>query len=304
MTINKLKQICLLSISITFLLTSLGFTMDIRELRKIAKARDEQARREIKDSLVITDISFFVDNDNNMKSKTIWYTKGIKSRMETEMIFTIPSKMVQKQTYIYNGEKHWMITSDGKTLLNNPQVYKDTQFLGFWINLSKSARLVGSEIINGRDCYVLFFPSGYGEAGSDTYNWLDKNTFTCVKIEDKKEKIVSIMSDFKKINNKWEIPLKTEIFQEGELITVMTVNKCDVNKGLSDSLFEVNNIKDASSNNVSGMDQKAMQEYMRRVQGQQVKKASKNIIANEIEEKKSEQKSKILKSMFKSKIGF
>jgi len=50
-------------------------------------------------------------------------------------------------------------------------------------------------------------------------------------------------SDFNKIKGDWEIPYKTEMYVDGEIMSTSTVKSVKINEGLSDDLFNPNEVK-------------------------------------------------------------
>jgi hypothetical protein len=52
-------------------------------------------------------------------------------------------------------------------------------------------------------------------------------------------------SNFRKVE-KWEMPYTTEVFADGKLMTKSTIKTLNINKGLSDDLFDADKVSAAT----------------------------------------------------------
>lgn len=240
-------------ISIIFLMTLIPITfstrcysIDIATLKLKAKTLNERLQKEIKDVTGDINVTSYMPNGAKINSKMTWYSKGVKTRTETETSFPNANGMSQKGVMIYDGKNLWQITPAGRVLVKGSN-RQDTMFGKFWIELPDSAKVLGEENVNGHDCYKLLFPKEYTKSDDDVYWWLDKVSFVWVKVENKKDQMIGLMSDFRKVYSNLEMPYKTEVYAKGKLFSIMLVEKLEINKNLSDNLFSVDNIKDAPS---------------------------------------------------------
>lgn len=145
---------------------------------------------------------------------------------------------------IYDGEDIWMISPfTGKEKLSDEEKQYQTE-QNWWDWLKNGAEVVGSEKVDGRDCYVVEVEDE--EEVPFTRLWLDKKSLTFIKGESKAptgEKMVVVNSDFKKIKGDWEMPYKTQIFEDDELISTTLVKSLKINQGLSDDLFDPDKVE-------------------------------------------------------------
>ena len=116
---------------------------------------------------------------------------------------------------------------------------------------------MGSEKVNGRDCFVVEVEEK--EEFPFTRLWLDKKNLTMVKGESQAStggKAVVLYSDFRKIKGDWEMAYKTQFFEDSRLVYTSVVKSLEINKGLSDDLFDPDKVE------VKGPDMEEMMKGM------------------------------------------
>jgi len=204
----------------------------------------------------IKDITMTMDMTNTssegvIKSSSTLYEKGGKFRAEMQMKeFPGGGQMMQamagmKTVVVSDGSKVWMLNPmSGKVELPIEQA---GEYRGQWHctdYIPKNAEIVGSEVVNGRDCHILAVKDPDAEA---VKIWIDKKTYQLQKIAEKDGTTV-LFSDFRKVQGGYEFPYKTEIYSEGKIATTIAVSSIDVNKGLKDDLFNPDKIEAAAPN--------------------------------------------------------
>ncbi|MFC1501594.1 outer membrane lipoprotein-sorting protein [Elusimicrobiota bacterium] len=263
MKIQKCKLSFLFALAFCLLFSSVGNAISVKELKRIAKVKEEQLKKEIADSSIVVKTVSIIPNEGKMTHKTTLHTKGAKTRMELEYLFAASPEMNQKNVYVYDGKNNWTLTPTGKKMMDGYSGEEKSKFQKIWIDIPENTKVLKEEKINGRECYVLLIPSKYKQLDSSVYSWLDKNTLIWVKKENKKDKTVTIMSDFRKIKGKWEFPYKTETFSKGKLYSTQIVEKYEINKGVSDKLFNVDNIQEAPEFGFPSLSQAQMDKFRR-----------------------------------------
>jgi len=134
----------------------------------------------------------------------------------------------------------------------------------WWGLVSEKAKIVGTEKVSNRECYVVEIQEQ--KESHFTKVWLDKKNLVLTKAESKGAKgkaMLWVYSDFKKIKGDWEMPYKTEIYEDTKLMSTTLVKSLKVNKGLSDDLFNPDKVKAKGS----GM-QEMMKKMMRERKGE------------------------------------
>jgi len=146
---------------------------------------------------------------------------------------------------IYDGKDTWKISPFmGKRKLSGEEGKQYQRARNWWELVSENAKIVGSEKVDKRECYVVEIEKG-GEFPF-TKVWLDKGNLILTKGESKGPKgktIVWIHSDFRKIKGDWEMPYKTEMYMNGKLMSTSLVKSIDTNKGISDDLFDPDKVQ-------------------------------------------------------------
>jgi outer membrane lipoprotein-sorting protein len=215
--------------------------------------------KEVKDMTVVQETDL---TQEKMTTKMKMLKKGQKFRLEHKMQMPQEGEMPEGMgmaemefVIIYDGKDVWHISPFmGKRKLPKEEA-KQYREENEWWDWLKEGAVVGSERASGRDCYVVDVQEG--EDVPFTRLWLDKKSFNIVKGEMKTptgEKMLMINSDFKKIKGDLEMSHKTEVYMEGTLISTTVMKSLEINKGLSDDLFDPDKVE------VKGFD---MQEMMR-----------------------------------------
>lgn len=242
-----------------------AFASDWSDLIKKAEVKYKNFYEEVKDITMIQELKV-VSPEGEVTPETKMMKKGEKFRIETKMpVPNMPKGMEGMETVvIFDGKDTWVISPfTGKQKLPEEQRMKYQGNLDWWHSISEEAEIVGSEKISGRDCYLVKFKEK--EESPITRLWIDKNKLFVVKGEgsgEKGETMTMAFSDFRTIKGDWEIPYKTEIFSDGKVVTTVIMKSLEINKGLSDDLFDPDKVE------VKGMDMQDMMKKMMQKEGQ------------------------------------
>jgi len=204
-------------------------------------------------------------SDGSLKTTTLLYSKGKMFRVEVSMEGMedagMPAEMAGMKTIVIgDGESAWIINPMmGKSQIPAEEASKYRAKWSCADYMPVAAEIVGSEKLGGRDCYVL----SVLDASSDYAKlWIDQNGFHLLKMEGKPQEGVAsviVLSDYRKVSGDFEMPYRTEMYSGKELISTGVVKSVEVNKGLSDELFDPDKIK------VSGPDMKGMMDQMEKM---------------------------------------
>jgi len=260
---ERIRSVVVVVVLVAFVISFWGgseaLAQDLSTLVKQAREMQAKFEKEVKDMTVVQEM---VTTDAKMTSQTKMLKKGKKFRLEMKMQMPeeaeMPEGMGEMETVvIYDGKDVWHISPFmGKRKLPKEEA-KQYQEENEWWDWLKEGAVVGSEKIGGRDCYVVEVEDE--EEFPFSRFWLDKKSLNIVKGESDApsgEKMVGINSDFRKIKGDLEMPHKTEVYMEGRLISTTVVKSLEINKGLSDDLFDPDKVE------LKGPD---MQEMMRRM---------------------------------------
>ena len=267
---NKVKWSVILSVVsvILFLVIGQGFSQSLSDILREAESNYKNFNQDFKDIAIVFDAKIYTP-EGEMLSEMKLFLKGEKSRSEIVMQFPEAAGMPEGMgsmlvVVIFDGQDTWMISSfAGKKKLTTEQAEEQMQYqtgMNWWRSISDKAKYIGIERINNRECYVLEIEAG----GDSLYSkiWVDKNNLFLVQTEGKNdsgETMRMIFSDFRKIKDNWELAYKTEGFMdEVQTMTVLT-KSLEINKGLSDDLFDVDKVE-VSGPNMQEMMQNLMQQ--------------------------------------------
>lgn len=197
----------------------------------------------IKDLTLTRDNKIYTDEGEvNATSKT--FKKGVKFRNEMTMQMPeMPQGMPQMKTIvIYDGKDTWLISPFmGKKKLPAEQGIGYKRQEDWWLWLSENGKLIGSESVDGQDCYLV---SLNVEEAPFNKIWVTKKEFAVIKAEFKDEKKTGVIrfSDYKKLEG-FDYPYQIDIYIDGKLQSSMTIKSVKVNSGLSDDLFDPDKVE-------------------------------------------------------------
>ncbi len=226
---------------------SQGLTQDWSSILKQAEEKYAKFENEVKDMTISQEMKV-VTPEGEMVSEIKMLKKGEKFRMETRMRTPETPEMPEgmETVIIYDGKDTWMISPFmGKKKLSGEQQKQYQTERDWWTLVSEKAKIVGTEKVGERECYVVEMEKG-GESPF-TKLWIDKKNLGLTKGESKGPKgetVVWIHSDFRKIKGEWEMPYKTEVYTDDKLISTSLVKTVEINQGLSDDLFSPAEVKE------------------------------------------------------------
>jgi len=177
------------------------------------------------------------------------FKKGEKFRIESQIKMPsgtdMPAGMKDiKNILIFDGKDSWSVNQfTGKKKLPEDANVSGKDLLSWWEDLPTKGEIMGSEKVGGKDCYIV---ETWNEKDKDNKvkGWVEKNTLLLIKMESKSSKdktFTVINSNFHKVK-KWEMPYTKEIFTGGKLMTKTTIKTFNINKGLSNDLFDTDKV--------------------------------------------------------------
>ncbi len=245
---NAGVRVVLLALVSLTLAVNQGFTQDLSSILKELEAKYAKFEEEIKDMTTVQEMNV-VTPEGEMVSEMQMLRKGEKFRMDTTIEMSqapdMPEGMGEMKTIIiYDGKDTWMISPFmGKKKLSGEEEKQYQRERNWWELISEKAEIVGTEKVGKRECYAVKIEE---EEFPFTKLWLDKKNLVLIKGESKGtegETILLVHSNFRKIKGDWEMPYKSEIYVDGEPTTTFVVKSLEINKGLSDDLFDPDKVK-------------------------------------------------------------
>jgi len=211
-----------------------------------AQAKCDRQRSAIRDMTIVEDM-VMQSEQGAMRAEHTLYRKGERSRVE--MTVHVPeSGMGDLRTIVIdNGTDVWMIHSlTGKRKLAPEEANQRGEFRECWDFTPENSSVVGSESVNGSDCYLV-------DMTRDNVKhrlWLEKSTGRVIQGEanDGDASMRWALSDFRTVFDDYEYPHKIELFDGGQTISTMTVKSIAVNTELSDDLFDPEKVEMAAPN--------------------------------------------------------
>ncbi|OIO35909.1 MAG: hypothetical protein AUJ76_01965 [Candidatus Omnitrophica bacterium CG1_02_41_171] len=260
--INRKGVIVLVMALVSLMLgVSEGFAADWLDILGKMKAKYAEFEKEAKDMTILQEIKAAAPQEEVTSEMKI-LKKGRKFRIETSLATSgIPAGMEEmKAIIISDGKDSWMISPfTGKKKISEEEE-KRYQKVDWWNWFSEKAKIVGTEKVGERECYVVEVEEG--ERVPFTKVWIDKKELLLVKGEAEvpviKKKMGYLFSDFRKIEGGWELPYRIEISMDGSPLYTSFIKSLEINSGLSDDLFDPDKVE-VKGPNMQEMMKKMMQ---------------------------------------------
>jgi len=259
---RKKRVLLVLTFFVSLLLGAAG---NLSTIFQEAKVKYKNFNQKIQDITIVKETKI-IGGEKTISSESKVFKKGKKFRIENTMNMPQASDMPgsMKTIIIYDGTDTWMISPfRGKIKLSREQSkkYQSNDEQNWWTTTPEDAKSIGTERVGKRKCYVIKFK----DKKRTSFNkiWVDKKYLTLVKAEGKTEDgktMLWLNSDFRNIKGKWIMPYKTEVYADGELFTTSVVKSLEINKGLSDELFDADKLKAPQGSNIQEMMKKAMEQ--------------------------------------------
>lgn len=229
--------------------SSEAYTADWPAVYKKIQSKYEAFKQEITDLTMEQEITQKIGMEITSRAKL--FKKGDKFRME--MVANMggkgaaPGGSASKSSIIYDGKDTWIIMPFiGKQKIPAKEALKHQANRDWWDLFSSDSRLTGQEKVAERDCYVIEMseeePSPYDKV------WVDIETLVMVKGESGAQDSTAppmtwVNSDFRKVDDKWEMPYRTDIYTDGTLASTAITKSIKINKVIPDDFFNPHLIK-------------------------------------------------------------
>lgn len=216
-----------------------AISFDLQQLIESAKARQGRFEETTKDLAILQEATIF-SSSKEIVSEIKFFKKGKRWRLESVVV----KPMEKKTVFIHDGKDIWMVTSLGKRKLSEKESKGIQTEVNWWEMITGEAKIVGTESLKEKGCYVVEMRE---EENLIAKMWIDKDDLVLIKTEarqDKNNTLVCEYSDFREIGSSWKMPYRTIVSQNDEVISMVTTKSIEINKGLSNKLFDPNKEKD------------------------------------------------------------
>lgn len=241
MSIRNSFKVLLSSLIISAVSISVSAQNEVKKLQEISK----KMYADLGGVVIVTqtNLSFqgleFVVNSKISKKQNLTRTESTIEGLPGR-----PGPM--EMTTISDGTNFWMITPErGKEKVdkNNPMAQMTKS--AFDSGIPDSAKFVKSEKVGDRDCYVFQYSVSTPMGATSSTLWFDKKTAVIVKNETQtpQGKMSTKVEEFKKLKDKWEIPVKITGTMEGSPMLIATITSFETDQNLSDDLFNADKEK-------------------------------------------------------------
>jgi outer membrane lipoprotein-sorting protein len=261
----------LLLLALTSMLATPALAYDMTNLRTDMKAHIEKMMKVVGDVTIQQEATFEAAAAGMSAMKATTYIKGNRWRSDAVMKATDKGKgMDLEVTSLYDGSDMWSVTMGMKQKLPKGMMGQHGPN-GLWNEFPEGAKVTGEEKVNGRDAWKVLYAAAKGAPKSNdgpTTVWVDKATFMPIQMESEAggKPVRIVMSDFRNVKG-YEMPHLTEMFSDGKKTMTMKVIKLETNKGLSDDLFDPEQLAGGDGMDMNAMMKKAM-EMQKQMEGQ------------------------------------
>ena len=238
---------------IVLLLVTSALATDIESLLGAARSHHAAKLAKIDDMVLEYTGTFSAPGEESAGVVSKLTRKGEKWRMDATISMddgSAPAKgnpkrgaMSMETVVLFDGVDAWTSTMGMKMKMPKDKVMEQMSFTEYWKEPPEGSTVLGEEAVNGRACYVVEYPKNEF-VQKPIKLWIDKEHFVSVQSEtDMSGKLLrTVFGDFRAINGDYVIPHKAEVFSDGAKTMNVTVTKAEVNKGVSDDLFDANKL--------------------------------------------------------------
>lgn len=247
---------------------NIAYAADWNSIHEKIKAKYADFDKQFQDMALVEEVTMVGAAGQMMPTTSKSFHKGKKIRTESSMIHipNMPEGMGDMQSItIDDGLDVWMISSfGGKHKLSGKELQQHRMHDSLRNLFPDKGTIIATEVVDGRECYVVEFDKDYATGRGYSKVWLDTVDLIPVKGEGKDDsngdQTMILWSDFKKIKDSDRMmPHTTQIFLNGRLMLKTTIKSIEVNRGISDDLFDPEKVK------VQGPD---MQDMMKKIMQQ------------------------------------
>ena len=230
-----------------------------------AIAEKYQKQHQAIQDTTIRQVTKAVTPQGTFSQKSQIFKKGDKFRVQTQMdtagMPNMPPGMAgMETTIIRDGKTTWVISPfAGKMAMPESQDTEHKQYSDFAELINTNSKIVGADNVAGRECWVLEIQD---KKGQPYRLWVDQKEMMLVKGEMSEPRTGTatwVHSDFRKVVGGYEMPFKTEMYLNGSLMATSLTESIEINKNLSDDLFDPNKVK-TQGPDIQAMMQQAMQQ--------------------------------------------
>ena len=278
----RLKKLSLIYLPIALLalalaVPSVASAEDIQDIIEAFSAKEEKFRKEIQD-MTLFQVGDMTTPQGPTQMTMKYYKKGEKFRVDVKIqmpkVEGMPQGMeAMEMISVYDGQKGAMANSmTGIQPMDEDEIKQMKAGITPWEMAIKDAKLIGSEKLDGRDCWVLDM-SNQEQAFSKV--WLDKDELIVLKARSEgaagqgaaqgQGPAEIFFKDYREIASDYSFPYLSEIHQAGQIVATYKVQELTTNTGLPDDLFDPDKLEAPAGPNLEEM-MKQMQEQMKKQQ--------------------------------------
>ncbi len=187
--------------------------------------------KSVSDIKIIQDMTLSTPDGNVQAVATVWIM-GDRLRLETENSGGV------KTAVVFDGTETWMhSTFMGTKKLDAPEAALYKRDCQFWNELVVRGRVIATQPLGNYDTVIVETKNKKG----DSFDlWIERGNFNLIQAESKNPAGIKTTwwnSNFKKVHAGWEIPYKTEVYQDDSLVATFVVKSVQINQGISADFF-------------------------------------------------------------------
>lgn len=235
MSIRKSFKVFLSGLIIFVLNFTVNAQNEVKKLQEISK----KMYADLGGVIIVSQTSISFQGFEMISDSKI-FKKQNKTRTENSIAGFPGRPGPMEMTTIADGNDFWMISPErGKEKVdkNNPMAQMGKS--AFDSGIPDSAKFLRTEKVGDRDCYVFQFTVTTPMGSANSTIWFDKKTAVLVKNETEtpQGKVSTKVEAFKKLKDKWEMPMKITATMDGSPMMIANITSIQTDQNLSDDLF-------------------------------------------------------------------
>jgi outer membrane lipoprotein-sorting protein len=228
---------------------SVSAAQELQVILDAAHAHHEAFQQRIEDMLIVREATIFAkDGDQRIIFKKL--SKGVKTREETITVLADTTDLPEelrgpvKVIELFDGENAWQFNAlQGKTRMGNGVPRSESPTVEYWIDPPDGSKILGSEIMHDRDCWIVESEPTQGYNYSRV--WLDKEYYLMIRAEswnEAHEPTVIENTCLWLVLDDFAIPSRTTIKKRWQPSMELVLKELKINSDLPDSLFNADNL--------------------------------------------------------------
>lgn len=203
------------------------------------------------DDMKMTNTMNIDDEEGSVDMDMTVYKKGEKFRFDVTVNMDGEGDELGpiNTVFIYDGNEMWMVVPIvGKQKVEDEEEmddYDSVMEMFWWNSFGSDPQLIGTETVEGKECHIIKFNEIPDDYEGFEKIWVSKKDNILIKaVSEENDDEYVMFKDYKDVYKGYKLPYKTVFYSEDDVEEmVIDIESIDINKGIGDDIFDVNNVE-------------------------------------------------------------